>query len=120
MKRLILKAVLASAMILPVAGCVKNPVQAPIPGATSSFDSGAYQTLRTAHDIGKSLSDQAAGGTFHPSASQKTAINQFITDLNIADTVYAAYHNGAATQAQVKQAIDKVTAEQASLPIGGK
>jgi hypothetical protein len=120
MKRLILKAVFASTLFLPVVGCVKNPVQAPIPGATSTFDSSAYQTLRTAHDIAKSLSDQAAAGTFHPSPVQKTAINQFIFDVNAADVTYAAFHNGTATQAQAKAAIDKVTAEQASLPMGGK
>jgi hypothetical protein len=40
--------------------------------------------------------------------------------VNAADVTYAAFHNGTATQAQAKAAIDKVTAEQASLPMGGK
>lgn len=120
MKRIILALVLAVSVVTIPTGCRHTPAQAPIPGAINNFDSSAYQTLRVAHDIAKSLSDQAAAGTFKPSPVQKTAINQFISDLNIADVVYAAYHNGAATQAQAQAAIDKVTAEQASLPIGGK
>jgi hypothetical protein len=114
MKRIILAIVLAVSVVTVPTGCLKNQVKAPIPGATSNFDSSAYQTLRTAHDIAKSLSDQAAAGNFKPSPTQKVAINQFIADLNVADTVYAAYHNGAATQAQAQSAIDKVTAEQAN------
>lgn len=119
LNKLLASIVLGVTLMAPI-GCVKNPVQAPIPGSINNFDSGAYQTLRTAHDIAKSLSDQAAAGTFKPSATQKAAINQFIADLNVADTVYAAYHNGAATQAQAQKAIDTVTAEQAALPIGAK
>ncbi len=120
MRQIIGNALLAICLVGAPIGCTKNIVQAPVPGSTNNFDSSAYQTLHTAHDIAQSLSSQAAAGSFKPSAAQKTVINQFIADLNVADTVYSAYHNGAATQAQTQTAIDKVTAEQASLPIGGK
>jgi len=119
MRKALMSLTVAASLMLPV-GCAHKTVQAPIPGSINSFDSTAYQTLRTAHDMAKSLSDQAKAGTFKPSPVEKVAINQFIADLNTADTVYAAYHNGSATQAAAEKAINQVTADQAALPVGGK
>jgi len=125
MKRILVTIAAAALMYVPI-GCVHQPVQAPIPGSINAFDSSAYQTLRTAHDIAQSLSDQACTnngnkpGCFAPSDGQKAIVNQFIGDLNIADTIYAAYHSGAATQQQAQAALDKVTTDQSNLPIGVK
>lgn len=124
--RILTRLLLGSLLILPV-GCVHS-VTAPVPGATSAFDSSAYQTLLTAHGIAQSFSTQACSnngnqpGCFNPKPAEKAAINQFIADINIGDTIYAAYHNGAATQQQAQAALDKITTDQASLPgnIGGK
>lgn len=102
-------------------GCA-HQVSAPIPGSLNSFDSTAYQTLMVSRGIAQSFSDQACSnnggkpGCFAPSATEKTAINQFIADLNIAETVYVAYHQGAQPQAAAQAALSKVTADQASLP----
>lgn len=120
------KALLSLALLLM--GCA-HQVTAPIPGATNAFDSTAYQTLRTAHDIAQSFSTQACSNNgnqpncFTPKPMEKTAINQFIQDLNLADVVYAAYHSGSQTQAAAQAAITKVQSDQASLPsniAGGK
>lgn len=111
---------LGSLLILPV-GCVHS-VTAPVPGAISAFDSSAYQTLLTAHGIAQSFSTQACSnngnqpGCFNPKPAEKTAINQFIADLNIADVVYAAFHSGTQTQAAAQAALNKVTSDQAALP----
>lgn len=117
MKRLIL-----ALCLIPI-GCVHSgTVATPIPGAANPFDSSAYQTLRVAHDIAQSLSTQACSnngnkpGCFTPKPAEKTAINQFIQDLNLADTIYAAYHSGSQTQAAAQAAISKVQADQTALP----
>lgn len=121
MKNPFLTRLLLSSMLLLPIGCI-HQVTAPIPGSTSSFDSTAYQTLRTAHDIAQSFSTQACSnngnqpGCFNPKPAEKLAINQFIADLNIADVTYAAYHGGTQTQAAAQAAINKVTSDQASLP----
>lgn len=131
MKRLFLYlAAFLIAIFVPL-GCVHTGPAAtvPIPGSLNSFDSTAYQTLRTAHDIAQSFSTQACSnngnkpGCFNPKPAEKTAINQFISDLNLADAVYAAYHNGAQTQAAAQAAISRVQADQNGLPAnitGGK
>lgn len=107
--------------LLLLVGCAKT-VTAPIPGSINSFDSTSYQILSTAHGIAQSLSSQACSNNgnlpncFTPTTTQKNVINAFISDLNVADLVYSAYHNGTATQAQVTSAIQKVQTDQASLP----
>ena len=117
-----MKRIILTLTLLPFMGCTHKTVQAPIPGALNAFDSSAYQTLRTAHDIAASFSAQACSnngnkpGCFNPTTTEKATINEFIGDLNVADTVYAAYHNGAKTQAEAEAAINKVTADQAQLP----
>lgn len=108
-------------LAISLAGCA-HQVTAPIPGATSAFDSNAFQALATAHGIAQSFSTQACSnngnkpGCFTPKPAEKTAINQFIADLNTADVVYAAYHGGTQTQAAAQAAINKVTSDQAALP----
>ena len=112
-------------LALALSGCAHQPAQAPIPGAINNFDSSAYQTLRTAHGIAQSLSDQSCSNNNKPgcrsfSEHEKAIINQFINDLNTADVTYSAYHNGAATQAAAQSAVNKVSTDQANLPVGGK
>lgn len=122
--KILLSTVLAGAMLLT--GCTHQPAQAPVPGALNTFDSNAYQALRTAHGIASSLSAQSCtnngnkAGCRTFTANEKSVINQFITDLNTADVTYTAYHNGAATQAAMQAELTKVQTEQANLPIGGK
>lgn len=118
-----MKTILLCSLLMIGGGCAnQKPAQAPIPGAINSFDSSAYQTLRTAHGIATSFSTQACSnngnkpGCFNPTPVEKIAINQFIGDLNIADVTYAAYHSGTKTQAETQAAIDKVASDQAALP----
>lgn len=124
MKHVLIRFLLITGILCFPIGCTHQPAQAPIPGSINAFDSGAYQTLRTAHDIAASLSSQACSnngnkpGCFNPSATQKVAINQFINDLNIADQVYSAYHQGLQTQAAAQAAINTVQRDQAALPSG--
>lgn len=126
-----MKKVLLSLSLALALGCAtKQPVQAPIPGSVNQVDSNLYQIIRPAHDIAKYLSDHACTnngnqpGCYNPGPTEKVAVNQFIFDYNIADPIYQAYHNGTAlastgkvpTQSEVESAVNKVAADQASIP----
>lgn len=121
MKRLSL--VFPLLLALTFTGCLRT-VQAPtplIPGAISQFDANAYKTLVAAHAYAESLSEQAKQGTYKPSPEEKLLVNQFILDLNAADTMYEAYHAGSTTEAQMQAALNVVSADQAKVTtaVGG-
>lgn len=108
------------AVCLCLAGCKAATVQTPtialIPGAINSFDQTTYQTLVTAH----SFAQQAAANSSILTTAQKKVLNQFILDLNSADTLYAAYHALEATQAQMQASLTAVQTDQATFAAGAK
>jgi hypothetical protein len=73
------------------------------------------QVLVGAKSFYVSIQKQVTAGTYTPSASEKTALNTFASALNTAESVYLAYHNGTATQAQAQTAVDSVSAQQTTL-----
>lgn len=100
-------------LFLLFAGCKASttPPAAPlIPGALNSFDQTAYESLSAAHAFALSASTNSASLT----AAEKSSLNAFITALNAADVIYAAYHAGTATQAQMTSALNSVSTAQAS------
>lgn len=105
---------------LCLAGCkvatVTTPPAALIPGAINQFDQTTYQALTAAH----AFAQQAASNPSILSVPQKTILNQFILDLNSADTLYAAYHSLQATQAQMQAALTAVQTDQAMFASGVK
>jgi hypothetical protein len=80
------------------------------PGYLNAFDQTTGESLSSAHAFAASASSNAAT----LSASQKAALNVFINALDAAQIVYAAYHGGTATQAQVADALASVSTAQAS------
>lgn len=105
-------------LALSVTGCKTTsttPANAIAPGATSAFDSATYETLASVHGLVVSLTQQITAGSLVPTAAEKTALNQIITDLNAADIVYAAYHAGTLTQAQMQTSLTAVQNDQTAL-----
>ena len=110
---------LAGCMIGCTAATSTTPPAALAPGATSAFDQATYQALAAAHAFAISASTNAATLT----AGEKSALNTFITALNAADVLYAAYHGGSATQAAMQASLANVTTTQAAFSAavtGGK
>jgi hypothetical protein len=100
-------------LLLPI-GCKTatstTPPAALAPGALNVFDSATYEALAAAHAFALSASTNAATLT----VTEKSDLNTFITALNAADILYAAYHSGAATQAQMQTSLNSVTTSQAT------
>jgi hypothetical protein len=103
-----------SLCFIPICGCgavkTSTPSAALAPGALNQFDSDTYRSLASAHGLAQS----AAGSASTLTQAEKAALNQFIQYINLADTLYAAYHTGAATQAAMQTALDNVSSSEAS------
>lgn len=112
MKRILL----CLALCLPLTGCptasTTTPPAALAPGYTSQFDQTAGQTLAAAHAlVTKAIADYPSL-TPTQQASEKPILNAFVSAVNAADTVYLAFHNGTATQAQVQAQLTAVSQAQ--------
>lgn len=93
-------------------GAVKTstPPAALAPGALNQFDSDTFRALATAHAFAQSAASNAAALT----QTEKSALNRFIQYLNLADTLYAAYHAGTATEQAMQTALNAVNTSEAS------
>lgn len=102
-------------LLLPLAGCPSSVTAPPTPlapGYTSQFDQTAGQTLAAAHAlVGKAIGDYPSLTTAQQ-ATEKPILNAFVSAVNTADTVYLAFHNGTATQAQVQAQLTAVAQAQ--------
>jgi len=103
------------------AGCKTNTANPPVlaPGYQNSADQEMGKVLAGARKFYLSIQDQVNAKTLTLGDSIKASFNAFGVTLNAADSVYLAYHNGTATQAQAQAAVDKVQSEQAALPLPG-
>lgn len=116
MKKLILLACLA----LPVmTGCKiatsTTPAAALAPGFFSQADQTMDQVLVGAHTFYVTVQQNTAAGTYTPSAAELTALNNFGSALNAAQSIYIAYHAGSATAAQAQTAVNAVQTQQTAL-----
>lgn len=111
MKR-ILSALILSAAFLAPTGCktasTTTPPAALAPGALNTFDQQAYQTLAAAHAFVATASAKAS--TLTPAQTQ--ALNMMIQAVNVAQTVYIAYHSGTETQGNVQNELNSVSTAQ--------
>lgn len=124
MKKLFASFVL-SVFVLGMAGCPgsnpstpTNPAQL-APGYQNQADQQMGEILAGAHAFYTSIQQQSQAGTLTLDPTTKAAFNAFGVSLNAAQTVYLAYHNGQATQAQAQTAVNQVQAQQAALPLPG-
>src|SRR6202044_3829469 len=101
MKKITTVICLAVALAFPV-GCKTatstTPPAALAPGFSSQADQTMDQVLVGAHSFYNSLQSQVGAGTYVPSPSELTALNNFGVALNAAEAIYIAFHNGTATQ----------------------
>ena len=125
MKTRIISVLAVCLLMLPL-GCATATAPTPptAPGFSSQADQTMDQVLVGARTFYVSIQKKVTAGTYTPSASEKTALNTFASALNTAESVYLAYHNGTATQAQAQTAVDSVSAQQttlqATITTGGK
>ena len=117
MKRLLI----VLALLIPLTGCpssTTNPA-ALAPGYLNAADQQMGQILAGARSFYVSIQQQSQAGTMTLSATEKQAFNTFGVTLNAAESVYLAYHNGTATQAQAQAAVNQVQQQQNALPLPG-
>ena len=101
-------------------GCAKRTSTSPPAPPTNSIntvDAKLNETLQPIHAFVKSLVEQNNAGTVTLTANQKALLNQLVTDVNVADALYQAWHNAGATgpTTQVNAAITKAQTDQANL-----
>lgn len=110
------------ALCLPLMGCPAKTSTTPpalAPGYQNSTDQQMGEILAGAHQFYNSIQSQAQAGTLTLTPTVKAAFNDFGTALNAAQSVYLAYHNGTATEAQAQAAVTTVQTKQAALPLPG-
>jgi len=96
-------------------GCAKK-VTAPLPGAINSFDSTTYQTLMDAQAAINAVKADVASGKLVPTPIQKSVLNQAISDYDLAQAAWHAYHSGATSDtAGLTAAIDQIVADIAAI-----
>ena len=118
MKKLFALATLA--LCLALAGCVKQPVQAPVPGSINSLDAWAYRSISDAsasiHSV--KIWEQCSALAFPPTVNvdestevcdakagpfpmqYKPDLNTAINALNVASASGKAYHAGVSQDTQ--------------------
>lgn len=108
-------------MLLP--GCkpttAANTPAVLAPGYLNAADQQMGEILAGAHNFYNSIQSQVNAGTLTMGSTIKASFNDFAISLNAAQTVYLAYHNGQATQAQAQTAVNLVQSKQAALPLPG-
>lgn len=110
-------------MFLPdILGCKASNPTTPAqlaPGYQNSADQQMGEILSGAHAFYVSIQQQEQAGKLGLTPAATAAFNTFGTTLNAAQSVYLAYHNGQATQAQAQTAVNQVQSQQAALPLPG-
>lgn len=97
-----------------------NPPTAPVAaGYLNAQDQQMGKVLAGARNFYTSIQDQVNAKTLTMGDSIKAKFNAFGVTLNAAESIYLAYHQGAATQAQAQAAVNQVQTEQAALPLPG-
>ena len=101
-------------LVPALAGCPTATAPTPpvAPGYLNQADQMMGQVLAGAHAFYQSVQQQAAAGKLVLAPTEKMAMNDLGVAINAAQTLYLAYHNGQATQAQAQASIDQVTMKQ--------
>ncbi len=127
MKKILAALTILAGLSLPVAGCtaVSTPTtpQALAPGYQNTADQAMGETLVGAHAFYVTVQQDVAAGKYTPSATEKSALNDFGAALNAAQIIYIGYHAGVNTQAQAQAAVNGVSTQQTALQstiTGGK
>lgn len=121
-----MKFTLALLLCVPLvfaAGCPSSTATTPAtpavlaPGYINSADQQMGELLAGARSFYTTIQQESLAGTLTLTATEKTAFNALGVSINAASTVYVAYHQGTATEAQASAAIAMVKTKQAALPV---
>lgn len=97
-----------------LAGCATKAAQAPVPGQINSFDATSFRVLADVQAAIDSVKNDAQ--TTPLTAAQKTVLNQAISDYNLAEASWQAYHAGATNDtAALTAAINSLVADIAAI-----
>lgn len=107
--------VLCVLLLLPL-GCVT--ATAPTPPLAPGYTSPTDQQFGTSLAAARALANQATidFGKLTPAqqATEANALHAFVAAINAADQLYAAYHVGQASPAQVQAGLTQVSSTQAA------
>lgn len=96
-----------------------TPPTALAPGYNNITDQTVGQTLAAMHALVQKATQDYANLTPAQQASEKTVLNNFVTAVNTADSLYIAYHAGSGTLLSAQNAItDAQTAQAAYTAVG--
>ncbi len=113
-------ALLAIFLALPLTGCpsasTATPPAAVAPGYVNQADQQMGQILAGARSFYVTIQQDSLAGKVTLSPTEKQAFNDFGTSLNLAESVYLAFHAGTQTQAAAQNAVNTVQVKQAALP----
>lgn len=114
MKRIIL--VCALALALPVTGCHRTSVAPPPPlvNQVNAFDGTSYRTLMVLQASLNSLKSSIQNDSANL-GSLKPALNNALTDYNLAVAAWKIYHTTQANQQTVTEALNKTQGDVNSL-----
>lgn len=98
---------LTLALVIGSIGCgaVNSPTPPLAPGYASQADQTFGQTLSALHAFAQQAQIDYNRLTVAQQTPVKQPLNNFIAAVNAADSVYLAFHQGQATQAQVQSAL---------------
>jgi hypothetical protein len=105
-------------MLILVAACHKNTVQAPLPaGAINQLDATAYRVLSDAQAAINSLKGDIESGKMTVTDTQKAVLNQVIAHYNVAEGLAQSYHatGGVGDTTALTNAISQLVQDIASL-----
>jgi len=107
------RVIFALCLLLPMGCATATAPSVPLaPGYTTPFDQTAGQTLAAAHALVSKATTDYPTLTPAQQSTEKPILNAFVTAVNTADSVYLAFHNGTATQAQVQTQLNAVQTAQ--------
>lgn len=107
-----------------LAGCANKAVQAPVPGQINSFDATSFRVLSDAQAAIDSVKTDVAAGKVTLTDAQKKVFNQVVSDYNLGEASWQAYHSGATSDTVgLTNAINQLVADIAAVTTqirGGK
>jgi hypothetical protein len=94
---------------------------APVPGQLNTFDAYAYRVLADAQAAINDFKSSVTSGKLPETPTTKAALNQAITDYNLANIAYQAWHSGGGTgsTSTVNGPLNILQNDIATLPLKG-
>lgn len=113
---LVLAPILAPVFLVGLSGfscaSANTPPAALAPGYSSQADQILGQSLSALHSAVQQATQDYPHLTPGQQGAEKSALNNFVAETNLADATYTAFHAGTATLAQAQGALSAANAAQ--------